>query len=114
MLRVMKTIAFAIVITLLLGAGCTSAPQGAYALTDRAQISDRIHHNSQSATEFSNRWKYAGSDDNYDYFYEYDQGDMYPNDFHFYKASRGEFQFPFQYAFDSNINSNQTIFDGRN
>ncbi|HVU37667.1 MAG TPA: hypothetical protein VHC95_04990 [Opitutales bacterium] len=105
----MKTLITSIIV-LLLCAGCESPNKGGYTLVTPQQIHQKRLHNEVSRDYVWNQWRYAGSDDQYDYIYEYVPGSVIPYGFHCYKVNRGELAFDLRYDFDPNFGDNMRIF----
>ena len=80
------------VFCLLLLCGCVSTSLDEYTLATPAVINAKIHANNGNENDQYNLWRYAGSDDKYDYVYEFKPGIFLsqPSNFHYYKLPKGE------------------------
>jgi len=76
--------------------GCISTSPEKFQLATLAQINAKVQSNSNSDNDMFNEWRYAGSDDQYDYIYEYKEGIFVTpkSNFHYYKLPKGEYKLP--------------------
>jgi len=92
--------------------GCVSASPGNYAYVTLAQINAKVSANNHNDNDMYNHWYYAGSDDKYDYIYEFKRGiSVTPNsNFHYYKLDKGQFNPEGgRYPFNPNPSTNAEI-----
>lgn len=95
---------------LLLASGCESPARGGYSLATSEQIDAKVQRNNQSRDHVWNHWRYAGSDDQYDYVYEYVPGSVIPYGFRCYKLPKGDVPILTRFAFDPDFGNNPYIF----
>ncbi len=105
----MKTLLTSIII-LLLCAGCESPTRSSYQPMTSDQLTRKLARNEASRAYAWNQWRYAGSDDKYDYIYEYVPGSVIPYGFHCYKMERGALALNLRYDFDPDFDNNTRIF----
>jgi len=95
---------------LLLCAGCASSGKFSYVTVTPAQLENKIQRNDTSRDFVWNHWNYAGSDEKYDYVYEYTPGCIIPYGFQCYKMPRGDLNVSFRYEFDPDYGNNKRLF----
>jgi len=107
----MKRICF---LFLLLLSGCVSANLDNYGYMTLAQVDAKRRANEQSQADIYNKWYYAGSDDKYDYIYEFEKGVSItpPSNFHYYKLDKGQLGIKGSYPFKPDPDSNTELFTG--
>lgn len=103
----MKTLLTSII--LLLGAGCVSTNKVAYQAMTASQFNQKIVRNEKSRGYVWDHWRYAGSDQQYDYVYEYVPGSVIPYAFKFYKLPRGILAVSVRYDFDPDFDNNVLV-----
>jgi len=105
----MKT--FGILLLLLL-CGCASTSLDKYQATTPDAIQAKIKANNSNDSDMYNQWRYAGSDDTNDYFYEYKPGIFLspPSNFKYYKLPKGQLKVDARYPFNPDIKKNTDIF----
>jgi len=106
----MKIPALISVLCLLPCVGCVSPSKSSYVPATPQQVADKIARNNNSRDYGWNLWNYAGSDDQYDYIYEYTPGSVIPYGFAFYKLPAGSLTMRPHYGFDPDFGNNMTIF----
>ena len=74
------------------------------------QLERKIQRNDASRDYAWNHWNYAGSDQQFDYLYEYVPGSVLPYGFQFYKMPRGDLAVGRRYEFDPDLGNNAKIF----
>ncbi len=76
--------------------GCISASPDNYQLSTLAQVNAKVRANNDSDNDMFNEWRYAGSDDKYDYIYEFKEGIFLApkGNYHYYKIPKGEYKLP--------------------
>ena len=92
--------------------GCSSVGPDGYQYSTIAQVNAKVLANNSNQNDMYNHWFYAGSDDRYDYIYEFKRGiSITPNtNFHYYKLDKGQFTPPGQrYPFNPDPNPNTAI-----
>jgi hypothetical protein len=94
--------------------GCVgvSGDVATYQYSTLAQVNAKVRANNSNPNDMFNQWYYAGSDDKYDYIYEFKRGmSITPNgNFHYYKLDRGQFNPEgSRYPFKPNTNTNTPI-----
>lgn len=97
----------------LLLAGCVSTSLDNYQPATFADIQAKRRANGTNQADIYNRWYYAGSDDKYDYIYEYKKGISVtpPTNFHYYKLVRGQLEeLPARFPFKPDLGANPEIF----
>lgn len=100
-------------VTALLLAGCVSTSLDTYHYATLADINAKRRANGTNQADIYNRWYYAGSDDKYDYIYEYKKGVSVspPSNFHYYKVDKGQIEnLPASFPFHPELGSNPEIF----
>ena len=107
----MKTFRMWILLMLVLG-GCVSASMDKYQYVSLDQIQAKRRANNTSQQDMYNYWRYAGSDDKYDYIYEYKPGIFLspPSNFHYYKLDKGALKLDGRYPFNPDPKGNSEIF----
>jgi hypothetical protein len=109
----MKRIISGILLLAALLAGCVSASLDNYHYATFADIQAKRRANATNQAEIYNRWYYAGSDDKYDYIYEYTKGISItpPSNFHYYKLDRGQLEnLPARFPFKPDLKANPELF----
>jgi hypothetical protein len=106
----MKTFAF---LFLLLLCGCASTSLDQYQAMTPTDINAKIKANNGTEGDKYNEWRYAGSDDKYDYIYEFKPGIFLspPSNYHYYKLPKGELDVAGRYPFAPDIKKNTQIFE---
>jgi len=108
----MKRISSLLFFLLLCGCVSSSLTEYHYATVDDVNAKRRA--NEQNQAEIYNKWYYAGSDDKYDYIYEYAKGISItpPSHFHYYKLDKGQLQdLPGgRFPFSPDLKANPEIF----
>jgi hypothetical protein len=89
--------------------GCVSPTITLYRETTPAEIAQRVADNNNSRYDMWNTWKYAGSDDRYDYIYQYDPGAIVSYGFYGYKLPRGEINVGRPYDFNPDLDKNRSL-----
>ncbi len=92
----------------LLLCGCVSTSLDNYQYVTLAQLNAKIQANGNNEQDMFNTWRYAGSDDKYDYVYEFKRGiSITPNsNFHYYKLDKGQLKIGGHYPFAPDANGN--------
>jgi len=108
----MKKIAPLLLLMLMLSA-CVSTSLEGYQHATVAEINAKRHANNASQADMYNRWHYAGSDDKYDYIYEFKPGIFLspPSNFHYYKLDKGQLDIEGRYPFHPDVKQNTDILD---
>jgi len=85
---------FFLILVLLLLCGCVSSSLTDYRYVTVADVMAKRRANESNQAEIYNKWYYAGSDDKYDYIYEYAKGISItpPSHFHYYKLDKGQLE----------------------
>ena len=98
---------------LLFLAGCASTSLDEYQLVTPDDITAKIKANNANENDKYDLWRYAGSDDKYDYFYEYEPGIFLtqPHNFKYYRLPRGDLKLDGRYPFAPDIKKNSQIFE---
>jgi hypothetical protein len=104
----MKTLLTSIVLVLL--AGCVSPSKSSYVPVTNAQLAQKMLRNDKSREYVWDHWRYAGSDAQYDYVYEYIPGSIVPYGFRFYKVPAGSVNAGVRYDFDPDFDNNALVF----
>jgi len=93
--------------------GCVSSSLDKYQLVTPADINAKIKANAATDNDTYNRWRYAGSDDQYDYIYEFKPSISItpPSGFKYYKLPKGELKLDARYPFAPDIKKNTAIFE---
>ncbi len=107
-----RTLSAFLLLSLLL-AGCVSASLDKYQHATLDQINAKRRANASEQADIYNRWYYAGSDDKYDYIYEYKKGILLapPSNFHYYKLDKGQLDnLPERFPFHPDLQANPEIF----
>lgn len=104
----MKTLLISIILLLL--AGCLSPNKSSYQPLDGGQFTAKIMRNEKSRDYVWNHWRYAGSDENYDYVYEYTPGSVIPYGFKCYRLPKGVVDPSVRYDFDPDFGNNMRVF----
>jgi len=101
------------VILLLLLSGCASSSLDQYRLVTPVEINAKIKSNTTNEADVYNLWRYAGSDDQYDYVYEFKPGIFLtpPSNFKYYKLPKGELKVESRYPFAPDTKKNTQIFE---
>jgi hypothetical protein len=106
-----KSTILALALALLL-VGCISTSLDNYQYSTLAQVNAKVRANNSNENDMYNHWFYAGSDDHFDYIYEFKRGiSVTPNsNFHYYKLDKGQFN-PVggRYPFSPDPNRNAEI-----
>ncbi|HTB64140.1 MAG TPA: hypothetical protein VK737_11210 [Opitutales bacterium] len=91
--------------------GCVSTNLENYQYITTAQLNAKIKANGNSEPDMFNSWRYAGSDDKYDYIYEYKPGiSVSPNtNFHYYKLDKGQVKIDNRYPFAPDAKGNMPL-----
>jgi hypothetical protein len=110
----MNKFCFSTLVLALMLCGCigVSGNLDNYQYSTLAQVNAKVHANNSSPNAMYNQWYYAGSDDKYDYIYEFKRGiSITPNsDFHYYKLDKGQFNPDGgRYPFNPDPNANTPI-----
>jgi hypothetical protein len=98
---------------LLLLCGCVSSNLTEYRYVTVADIMAKRRANDANQADIYNKWYYAGSDDQYDYIYEYDKGISIspPSNFHYYKIDKGQLEIPGgRFPFHPDLKANPELF----
>ena len=93
--------------------GCASTSLDQYQLMTPAQINAKVKANNGTEGDKFNVWRYAGSDDQYDYIYEFKPGIFLspPSNYHYYRLAKGQLQLDGRYLFNPDIKKNTPIFE---
>ncbi len=80
----------------LLLCGCVSSSPDNYQLVTLDQVNAKVRANGVNDNDMFNEWRYAGSDDQYDYIYEFKEGIFLTpkGNFHYYKLPKGTYKLP--------------------
>jgi hypothetical protein len=102
-----------LIVFLLLLVGCASADKSKYQLATADQIQAKIKQDNSSKGSSWNIWRYAGSDDSFDYIYEYNPGIFLSPDseFEYFKLNHGQVQLPPRTDFKPDKKTNIQIFN---
>jgi hypothetical protein len=105
----MKKLGF---LLLFLLCGCASTSLDKYQAVTPTEINAKIKKNNGIEADMFNLWRYAGSDDQYDYVYEFKPGIFLspPSNFHYYKLPKGQLPLEGRYPFNPDIKKNTEIF----
>ncbi len=98
---------------LLLLCGCVSSSLDNYRYVTLADILAKRQANETNQADIYNKWYYAGSDDKYDYLYEYAEGISItpPSNFHYYKIDKGQLDIPGgRFPFHPQLKANPQLF----
>lgn len=105
----MKTLLIS-TLSLILLAGCSSPSKSSYTPLTEEQFQQKQMRNEKSRDYVWNHWRYAGSDANFDYVYEYTPGSIIPYGFKGYRLPRGVIDPTVRYDFDPDYGNNILIF----
>ncbi len=109
----MKRLSSVLCLAALLCAACVSTSLDNYHPATFADIQAKRRANATNQADIYNRWYYAGSDDKYDYIYEYKKGISVtpPTNFHYYRVEKGQLDnLPASFPFHPDLGSNPEIF----
>jgi hypothetical protein len=93
--------------------GCVSTSLDQYQLMTPEAINAKIKTNNSNESDKFNVWRYAGSDDTYDYIYDFKPGIFLspPSNYHYYKLPKGELKLDGRYPFAPDNKKNTPIFE---
>lgn len=109
----MKRIIFSLLLAVLVVSACVSTDVADFHHATLADIQAKRRANAANQADIYNRWYYAGSDDKYDYIYEYQKGISVtpPKNFHYYKLDKGQLDnLPPSFPFNPQLGANPEIF----